>query len=258
MDTRSALIDARRRTAAAVAALQGRDGHLDPAPGTVAWAVQRDIADLENMRRLLAFTLVPNANCIDVGASRGAILSEMLRVAPAGHHIAFEPLPHLAEDLRSTFPQVTVHQSALFDVAGSADFTHVRGASDGLSGLRSRPPPPGELATSEVIEVQVRVLDEILDPDYVPSLIKIDVEGAELHVMQGAIQTLRQYRPIVIFEHGSGAAELYGTAPSDVYGLLADDIGLRIFDLDGRGPYGSAQFERTFHTGELVNFVARV
>ncbi len=162
----------------------------------------------------------------------------MLRVAPAGHHIAFEPLPHLAEDLRSTFPQVTVHQSALFNVAGGAEFTHVRGVSDGLSGLRSRPPAPGDDAISEVIDVQVQVLDEILDPDYVPSLIKIDVEGAELQMIQGAIQTLRQYRPIVIFEHGSGAAELYGTTPSDVYRLLADDIGLRIFDLDGRGPYG--------------------
>ncbi len=218
---------------------------------------QRDAADVANMRRLLAFALAADGNCIDVGAHRGAVLAEMVRVCPGGHHIAFEPLPHLAALLREQFPDVDVHQAALSNTAGTAKFAYVHGPAEGWSGLRFRPLPTGEDAQVEHIEVQLEVLDEVLDPARAPALIKIDVEGAEQQVLEGALHTLRRHRPIVIFEHGAGSADAYGTAPADVYRLLTEEAPLRVFDLDGTGPYSLEAFERAFHTGERVNFVAR-
>ena len=75
-------------------------------------------------------------------------------------------------------------------------------------------------------------------------------------VLRGAMRTLRRHRPAIVFEHGVGASERYGTTPGDIHGLLVEDLGMRIFDLDGAGPYDRAAFEAVF--GEPIwNFLAR-
>jgi FkbM family methyltransferase len=233
---------------------------LNQAAGDAPDAMQamsaRDQADFQSMRRLLAFLLGPDGSCVDIGAHRGAVLAEMLRVAPHARHIAFEPIPELAAHLREQFPMVEVHNAALADAAGQSEFAHVRGEAEGWSGLRFRPLPGGQQAEVEQITVPVEVLDEVLDPDFVPAVIKIDVEGAEELVFRGALETLRRHRPVVIFEHGSGSAETYGTTPGAIHTLMHEAIGYRIFDLDGNGPYDAAEFEHVFYTGARVNFVA--
>src|SRR6476661_2803227 len=69
---------------------------------------RRTMRDDEALRLLLALTLAADANCVDVGANAGNLLRHMVRYAPAGHHIAFEPLPNRAAELRQAFPQVDV------------------------------------------------------------------------------------------------------------------------------------------------------
>ena len=207
------------------------------------------------MRRLIAFAVEHDACCIDIGAHRGAVLDEMLRVAPEGHHLAFEPIPQLASELRVAFPGVEIHELALSDHSGTASFAHVHGSAEGWSGLRFRPLPGGAQAEVEQITVRVEPLDTVLDPELAPALIKIDVEGAERQVLEGARRTLTRHHPILIFEHGSGSAEAYGSGPTDVHGLLGE-LGYRIFDLDGGGPYPLERFTACFHAAERVNFVA--
>jgi FkbM family methyltransferase len=267
MNVRAHASAARRRADAVIAALtKGATSQTAPypervAPGDAALdpltaAMQRDQSDFARMRQLLAFALRPDSNCVDVGAHRGAVLAEMVRVAPAGRHLAFEPIPQLCNVLRLNFPTVEVRQAALSNHSGQAQFAHVRGHAEGWSGLRFRPLPTGEEADVENIEVRLEMLDDVLDPDCDPAVIKIDVEGAEQQVFEGALTTLRRHRPIVIFEHGSGSAEIYGTTPADIHALLRDEVGYRIFDLDGNGPYTLDDLERTFYAGDRVNFVA--
>ena len=107
------------------------------------------------------------------------------------------------------------------------------------------------------ITVEVERLDDALPDAFRPAFIKLDVEGAELEVLQGALETLKAYRPVVAFEHGFGSADHYGTDPGDVHALLTRDARLRIFDLAGDGPYSVADFRRAFADGLRVNFVAR-
>ena len=83
-------------------------------------------------------------------------------------------------------------------------------------------------------------------------IIKIDVEGAEVLVLQGAVKTIRRHAPLLIFESGEGARNHYGFTARDVYALVCDDLGYRIFDLDGHGPYTLASFEKT----DRFDFVA--
>jgi FkbM family methyltransferase len=214
---------------------------------------RRNLRDEHAMRVVLASILRPASNMIDVGANEGAVLREAIRLAPDGRHIAFEPIGALCARLRRAFPQVDVRDVALSDAAGRAEFAYVPGAPP-YSGFRRRADLPRGAGDVQHIVVETARLDDVLPAGYVPSLLKVDVEGAELQVLRGAVDTLARHQPLVLFEHGVGGADLYGTHPTEVYDLLAG-VGLRIFDLDGEGPYGRDRFEATFRE-PVWNFLA--
>ncbi len=214
---------------------------------------RRQARDDHAMRVILATVLRANSNAIDVGANEGAVLESIVRIAPRGRHIAFEPIPELHERLLTRFPGVDVRRAALYDSAGTVSFAHNL-AQPAYSGLRPRSDVDTSSDGLRQISVATERLDDVLDEGYAPTLIKIDVEGAELGVLRGAVETLHRHRPYVVFEHGAGGADLYDARPTEVFDLLAD-CGLRIFDLDGVGPYSREYFEATF-TEPIWNFLA--
>jgi FkbM family methyltransferase len=214
---------------------------------------RRERRDEHGLHVVLASVLRGDSNAIDVGANEGDVLQEIVRLAPAGRHIAFEPIPELHESLAARFPGVDVRRAAASDSAGTAEFTQVLDAP-AYSGLRQRDDLPPGARRVERVSVRTERLDDVLADRPPPTLIKIDVEGAELGVMQGAIETLQRHRPHVVFEHGAGGADLYGTRPTQVFDLL-DGAGLRIFDLEGSGPYSRERFEATF-AEPIWNFLA--
>ncbi len=177
----------------------------------------------------LRSVLTPTMNCIDVGAYAGDMLRVMVRYAPRGRHIAWEPLPYMARRLRKSFPTVDVRAAALSDCNGETAFTHVR-TQPTYSGILPRTYPGKE--TIEVITVPMQRLDDALPSGYVPNLLKVDVEGAELQVLRGGAETLRRCRPYVFFEHGRGGADHYGTTPHELFDFLTNECGLRISDIE--------------------------
>jgi FkbM family methyltransferase len=228
----------------------GVDSHLRRGYQLLDRTARREARDNRHMRVLLAACLAPDSCCIDVGAHSGGVLRDIVRCAPGGHHIAYEPLPHLAEALAREFPGVEVRAAALSDRDGRAAFVHDR-TEPARSTLQAHAFTDHEHATE--IEVRVERLDGALPPNYSPALIKIDVEGTELKLLRGAVGTLRAHRPIVVFEHGGGGT----SPPGDVYSLLVDEVGLRIYDLDGAGPYSRADFEATYPLPTMWNWIAR-
>jgi FkbM family methyltransferase len=214
-------------------------------------ASRRGRRDDEQLRLVLASILAPDSSCVDVGANVGDVLEVIATVAPHARHVAYEPLPALADGLARRFPDVVVRAVALADAPGDARFVHVPGAP-ALSGLRA---VHGASHPVEALPVPVRTLDDDLPRDLAPRFIKIDVEGAELQVLRGAARTLEEHRPLVAFEH-SGAAAAYGTTSEDVWRFLAAR-GMRVFDMDGRGPLGLDEFVSAVSRGVRWNFFAR-
>ncbi len=161
----------------------------------------------------------------------------MIRLAPEGRYLAYEPIPDLSRQLVARFPDAVVRQAALSDETGHATFHHVLYQS-AYSGLRLREGIPGE-GRVDSIDVELHRLDDDLPHDFQPALIKVDVEGAEVRVFRGASETLRRRQPVLMFEHGHSG--LYETTSDELWDLL-NDCGYRIFNMEGAGPYTREQF----------------
>jgi FkbM family methyltransferase len=213
---------------------------------------RRNQIDDRHLVLLLSFGLRPTSNCLDVGAHRGLFLQHFPRVAPLGRHIAYEPLPDLCARLVQRFPEVDVRQRALSNHDGETSFVRVIG-QEGLSGLRER--NYRRPATTETITVTVERLDDRLPEGWLPDFVKVDIEGAEPLAFEGAIRTLREAKPVVAFEHGWRGSEDYGVSDDELYKLLCNDVGLRLFDMDGQGPLDLAQFHDALAGGRW-NWVA--
>src|SRR5262245_34391221 len=76
----------------------------------------------ETMYAFMQHVLRADSNCVDIGASFGGYLKQMVVIAPLGRHHAFEPIPQLAEDLKRKFPSAHIHPMALSDHSGTAKF----------------------------------------------------------------------------------------------------------------------------------------
>jgi FkbM family methyltransferase len=228
---------------------------LEPAARTARGFLERPTArrahsDDDILRAALAYVLRSDDNCVDVGAHGGNILSAIVRLAPEGRHLAFEPIPDLAEQLRRRFPRVAVHNAAVAEESGQTTFEWVK-TRPAVSSIRADPRVT-EGQQVETIQVPLVRLDDVVTDSV--AFIKIDVEGAEEGVLAGATETLARHRPLVVFEHGLSAS-VYGTSSGRIYDLLSAAM-LRVFSVSGEGPYSREQFVEVVQSGDVWNFAA--
>ncbi|MDD3739262.1 MAG: FkbM family methyltransferase [Lentimicrobiaceae bacterium] len=212
-------------------------------------------------RIILRKNLKRNSNCIDVGCHKGEILDLMLSYAPDGKHYAFEPIPHMFNDLKNKYRnKAEVFPYAISDNSGETVFQFVKNAP-AYSGIKRRRYD----ITNPIIEeinVELKTLDEIIPSNEKIHLIKIDVEGGEFGVLKGAKNLLKTNKPIIIFECGKGASDYYGTSPLDLYDFLSNEIGLKMYTLQSfiknKQPIKVVEFENYFNTNEEYYFIASV
>jgi len=161
--------------------------------------------------------------CIDVGCHEGEFLDMFLEKAPTIQHLGFEPLPDFYQNLQKNYgKRCLIFNTALSDQKGQSTFNYVL-SNPAYSGLQKRNyDKPNEKDTS--ITVQTDLLDNIIKPSNTIDFIKIDVEGGEYQVLKGAQKTIIANQPHIIFEHGLGAADVYGTTPEMIYELLVEKI----------------------------------
>lgn len=186
------------------------------------------------VRKLYEHFLRPGDVAIDAGADAGQDTLPMAEcVGPEGRVHAFEPIPALADRLRTIAPpQVTVHQCALADEAGPAEFTVVP-AVPGWSSLRRKHYPP-EVATKK-IQVQQRTLDGVLWRS-LPScrFYKIDIEGAEIPAIVGSAYVIARHRPAIVLENGGDpAAANWGYSRADWFAVFGA-LGYAVTDIYGQ------------------------
>ena len=150
---------------------------------------QRELAAL--LRRRLR----SNAVCVDGGAHIGVISVLLASLCPAGRIYAFEPVPetsaYLEHNLEANgITNVTVERLALYredgEIALAFDESYPGGSHIGEGKCR--------VTTARLDSwVQSRDLDRL-------DLLKLDVEGAEPAVLDGAEETLRRFQPLTVVE----------------------------------------------------------
>lgn len=200
------------------------------------------------------------SNCIDIGAHKGEVLDKILAAAPEGHHFAFEPIPALFQQMELRYKDMeNVHLSnlALSSKKGEASFNYVV-TNPSYSGLIKRKYDHKD-EKDELITVQTDLLDNVLPAEHKIDLMKIDVEGGELLVLEGARKTITQHKPVIIFEHGLGASDFYGATPEKVFNLL-NECGLKVSLmkswLAGKPAFTLAEFTATYHSNKDYYFIA--
>lgn len=232
-----------------------RAGLLDPARRVkLALADDRERRkhrDHDVLPALLATVLRPGDRCVDAGANAGEVLDLLVRLAPEARHVAFEPIPVLAERLRGRFNgSVDVREAALADAPGHVTFQYFPDHPD-CSGIE----PLVTLSPPQPIDVRATTLDEELADGPRVQLVKMDIEGAELAALRGAAHVLREQRPLIVFEHTLAAAR-NGVSSRELASLL-DGAGYRVFAFDGTGPLTADEFERLVRDAGYENFIAR-
>lgn len=230
---------------------------IEPVIRNAWWAVRgvtkpsrwRIMRDQKLMSEAIRRSVSTDSNCIDIGCNKGHVLAYMLTAAPQGKHIAFEPIPELATFIQHRFPGVTVHNTALSDYTGESAFYRVV-KNHGRSGLLRQAYPDDDIA--EEITVPVTQLDALINAPV--SLIKIDVEGAELAVLRGARQTISKNRPTILFEHISSMSAEFGSTAEKLYDELSQH-GLTVYELSDWIAGRPALTREAFHNSN-GNFVA--
>jgi FkbM family methyltransferase len=167
----------------------------------------------------------------DVGGHIGYTALLFASLARQVH--VFEPgsnnLPYLHANVRSK-PNVVVVEGAAGATAGK---THL--LVEALTGQNNTLLPTAESFRSTRSnafvrartwweEVRVTTLDEYSRETVPPHVIKIDVEGYEFEVLQGAAGLLRDERPLLMVEVSRRHAEIAELMTSLGYGVFSEDL----------------------------------
>lgn len=195
------------------------------------WVDERAARDPSSELPLLALLVEPGESVCDVGANRGLFVYWLLK--RGARVLAFEPNPRLARILRLRFPaemsagRVRLFETALGAAPGDA-VLHVPRDHSPLATI------DGNLAAAvgepvDEMRVPLARLDDLV-PDAV-SFIKLDVEGHELNVLEGARRLLVAHRPSLLVE----AEERHRPGAVAAVRALLEPLGYQgFFRLDGR------------------------
>jgi FkbM family methyltransferase len=160
----------------------------------------------------------PSSLVIDVGANIGFFTLRFARwLRNGGHVIAIEP-----EAANFTALKRRISMSGLDDrvVAVQA----IAAEEKGTLNLEINPHHPADHKIGKIgAPTAALTLDSLLsDPNSLPvSLIKIDVQGAEMRVLRGATAILDRYRPALFVEIDDNALRHQGSSAAEVVALLA-------------------------------------
>jgi FkbM family methyltransferase len=172
--------------------------------------------------------LGPGGVFYDIGANIGFFSLLGARLAGAdGRVYAFEPAPDNAAAIRhnaavNELSNISVIAKAAFSAAGVGKLQVVDDQSwSKLTDYGAHP------FTEQVLEVELVAVDELVGELPPPTVVKIDVEGAEVAVLEGMRQTIDAHRPAII-------CELHGTQREFVEEMGAR--GYRVINLEGTIP----------------------
>ncbi len=223
----------------------------DPMDKGIPPIVALNLHQYEKEDSNMLFRLVDDGmTFLDIGANLGWYGLHMAKRYPSSNVLAFEPIARTFEFLNANiqlnnFPNMRAFSFGLFnkneerifyadpEILGAAT-TSTESFGCGMENL-----------------CQVRELDGVMaELNSRADFLKIDVEGAELFVLQGGLKTIRNYRPIIFAEMLRKHAASFDYHPNDIIDLLAEENYSCFYSLNGR----LVEFFRMDENTEEKNF----
>jgi FkbM family methyltransferase len=172
---------------------------------------------------LLTTAVKPATLAFDVGANIGVSALALLDRHADVRVVSFEPSPTVLTHLGRTREQSRyrdrweiVPKAVTEHAGGEVNFTmQIGGGADVYEGLRNT-------GRGSAVTREIKVATTSIDAEWktrgkpAVSLIKIDVEGAELGVMAGATECLANCRPAILTEWFPKNFAAYGCRPEDM------------------------------------------
>jgi FkbM family methyltransferase len=188
---------------------------------------------------------------LDIGANIGWSSASFSKMNPKVVVHAFEPIPYTFDYLKrhvalNQCDNVQLNNFALSDSEGSAEFYWGQDET-GSSSMKNIQ----ERSHAQIVKCKLKTLDSYcklhnLEVDF----IKCDVEGAELSVFKGALDTLKTSKPVIFTEMLRKWSAKFGYHPNDIIDLLRP-LGYQAYAFES----GKFQlFERVTETTEATNF----
>jgi len=190
--------------------------------------------------RVLDAVLKPGATVVDVGAHVGYHAIRLANlVGPHGRVIAYEPEPTLADilqiniDRNGLSDRATAHRTAVGRINGRQPLWR-NGSNTGGASLSREAVDGGVSGSSsvEVVTLDFHLLED-LELESTIDLIKVDVQGHEFSVLEGASKVIERDWPTIGFEYNpdqlvaagivNPVAELEYIVESDYVLLVADE-----------------------------------
>jgi len=171
----------------------------------------------------------------DIGANYGFYTHLSKEIITSGSCHLFEPnervFSYVARNL-AVVPPVVLNNCAVSDNNGTLDF--YREVDNGSSGTGTTKADVTKSWRRHYTKTRVnsQTLDTYITNHPVPTIMKLDVEGAEINVLKGAVQLLETYQPTIAMEVWSGKKGADHSEPAVAFLL---ERGYLAYRLDGEG-----------------------
>ena len=186
--------------------------------------------------RVLQSLIRPGTTMFDVGANIGLMAVPVLRHCADCHVVSFEPSANVLPSLRRTIAgspfgsRWQLVEKAVSATDGTSEFTISSQAESLFDGFRNT----RRASASSTTTVDVTTLDTTWRALRQPavSLIKCDVEGADLDVLEGARTCLSATNAAILTEWNATNLAAYERSPASLL-EFARSAGYRVFAVPG-------------------------
>ena len=148
----------------------------------------------------------------DIGANVGffTVIAAKL-VGTTGKVYAFEPGQGNASSIRhnaqlNNFTQVEVIEKAVSHSSGEGQLLLAQYSGGHALATADAPPDLAGEVTVDLVSIDDLIAQKKIQP---PNFVKVDVEGAELDVLKGMTETIKTYKPTIIYEVDDGDRTAY-------------------------------------------------
>ncbi len=189
------------------------------------------------LRSLIKKTLNPGDHFLDIGSNIGyfSCLARSI-VGPTGKVSVLEANPSMATqvmenlELNGWTDSVDIHEIAAWNKEDTLTFNLAPIGKSGMGSVRDL----SEINKS--IEVEALPLDKIFSNENKKiSAIKIDVEGAETQVIDGAKKVLQRDKPVIFIELSDQYLKQLGSSAEQLLGKLIKGLDYKIHKYDNSG-----------------------